>query len=49
MNETHGFSKQYATRICINELISLHFGVLHGYITWIFLRPNVTDQITEGQ
>jgi len=36
MNETHGFSKQYDVGRCINEIISLHFGVLLGYITWLF-------------
>ena len=51
MNETHGFSKQYDVRICINEIISLHFGVLLGHITWILTKcywSNHWRSVTSG-
>ena len=34
MNETYEFSKQH--NVCSNEITSLDFGVVLGYVTWIF-------------
>jgi len=51
MIETYGCCKQY--NVCINEIISLYFGVVFGYLTLhgFFVscfKNNVADQITEG-